>query len=212
MKQVPLGTVCRINPTAPSDLNGTCAFVPMEFVDERQAEIVRTVERPVGELRQGYSYFADDDVLFAKITPCMENGKCAIARNLTSGVGFGSTEFHVLRAGEVIIPEWIYFFLRQESTRKQAERTMTGSAGQKRVPTRFLEDVRIPLPPLPEQQRIAAILARTDRLRRLRRYALELSEGYLQAVFVEMFGDPVRNPMGWKTKIIGDVLDSSQYV
>ena len=56
----------------------------------------------------------------------------------------------------------------------------------------------IPLPPLPEQQRIAAILERADRLRRLRRYALELSEGYLQAVFVEMFGDPVRNPKGWK--------------
>jgi type I restriction enzyme S subunit len=135
----------------------------------------------------------------------MEYGKCAIAQNLTGGVGFGSTEFHVLRAGEVIVPEWIYYFLRQESTRKQAERTMTGSAGQKRVPTRFLEDVPIPLPPLPEQQRIAAILARADRLRRLRRYALALSEGYLQAVFVEMFGDPMRNPMGWKWATVQDV-------
>ena len=187
MKHVPLGTVCRINPTAPSDLDGISAFVPMEQVDEHQGRIVRSIERTVSELRQGYSYFADGDVLFAKITPCMENGKCAIAQNLTGGVGFGSTEFHVLRAGEVIVPEWIYYFLRQESTRKQAERTMTGSAGQKRVPTRFLEDVPIPLPPLPEQQRIAAILERADRLRRLRRYALELSEGYLQAVFVEMF-------------------------
>ena len=130
----------------------------MEFVDDRQAEIARTIERPVGELRQGYSYFADDDVLFAKITPCMENGKCAIARNLIGGVGFRSTEFHV-RAGEAITSEWIYYFLRQESTRKQAERTMTGSVGQKRVPTRFLEDLLIPLPPLPEQKRIAAILA-----------------------------------------------------
>jgi type I restriction enzyme S subunit len=82
---------------------------------------------------------------------------------------------------------------------------MTGSAGQKRVPTRFLEDVPIPLPPLPEQQRIAAILARADRLRRLRRYALALSEGYLQAVFVEMFGDPMRNPMGWKWATVQDV-------
>ena len=71
--------------------------------------------------------------------------------------------------------------------------------------------LKVPLPPLPEQRRIAAILERADRLRRLRRYALELSAGYLQAVFVEMFGDPVRNPNGWKIGSIGDVLDSSQY-
>jgi type I restriction enzyme S subunit len=155
--------------------------------------------------------FQNGDVLFAKITPCMENGKCAIARELINGIGFGSTEFHVIRARNKIIPEWVYYYLRQANLRKEAERNMTGSAGQRRVPTKFIEEVFIPLPPLDEQKRIAAILSKADRLRRLRRYAGELSDGYLQSVFLEMFGDPVSNPRGWERTSIGDVIASSQY-
>ncbi|MDQ6644792.1 MAG: restriction endonuclease subunit S, partial [Chloroflexota bacterium] len=136
---------------------------------------------------KGYTYFGENDVLLAKITPCMENGKCAIARHLKNGVGFGSTEFHVIRSGAEVIPEWVHYFLKQESTRKEAERHMTGSAGQKRVPAAFLEELPIPLPPLPEQRRIAAILDKADRLRRLRRFSLQLSDNYLQSVFLQMF-------------------------
>jgi len=135
----------------------------------------------------------------------MENGKCAIAKNLVNGIGFGSTEFHVIRAKESVIPEWVYYYLRQETTRKKAERSMTGSAGQRRVPSKFLKKELVPLPPLPEQKRIAAILAKADRLRRLRRTARDLSDTYLQSVFLEMFGDPVSNPMGWERAGVSDL-------
>jgi len=85
---------------------------------------------------------------------------------------------------------------------------MTGSAGQQRVPKSFLEEeALIPLPPLPEQQRIAARLDKAARLRRLRHYALELGETYLQSVFLEMFGDPVRNDKGWERAVVADLGD-----
>ena len=85
-------------------------------------------------MKRGYTSFAEDDVLFAKITPCMENGKAAIARGLASRQGFGSTEFHVLRAKESVLPEWLYYFVRQERFRREARRSFTGTAGQQRVP------------------------------------------------------------------------------
>lgn len=200
MKRVKLGDICEINPRRTNGVNSNvlCSFIPMEYVDEYLGAVTRTSLRQVSEVEKGYTSFQNGDVLFAKITPCMENGKCAIAKNLANGIGFGSTEFHVIRAREKVIPEWVYYYLRQGVVRKEAERNMTGSAGQKRVPIRFLEEAQIPLPPLDEQKRIAAILSKADRLRRLRRYARELSDGYLQSVFLEMFGDPVSNPRGWE--------------
>ena len=137
----------------------------------------------------------------------MENGKCAIAKTLINGIGFGSTEFHVIRAKEQLIPEWAYYFLRQERTRRKAELSMTGSAGQKRVPSSFLEEVLIPLPSLSEQKRIVNILEKADHLRRQRRYALELSNTYLQAVFLEMFGDPTNNPNKWPKDRLSQLYD-----
>jgi type I restriction enzyme S subunit len=209
LKTVPLGRVSEINPRKPRDLSPEveCSFVPMEYVDDRLGAIANTTTRRVEEVQKGYTYFGDRDVLFAKITPCMENGKCAIATNLVNDIGFGSTEFHVVRPKHDVIPEWVFYFLRQQSTRDEAARHMTGTAGQQRVPTRFLAEVEIPLPPLPEQQRIAAVLARADRLRRLRRYALDLGDGYLQSVFLQMFGDPVTNPMGWRSATIRSLCD-----
>lgn len=93
-------------------------------------------------------------VLMAKITPCMENGKAAIAQGLVNGLGFGSTEFHVLRPTGAVEQKFIYYFIRQESYRKQAEGEMTGSVGQKRVPAEFMHRTELLLPPLAEQRRI----------------------------------------------------------
>ena len=169
----------------------------MEAVDDVDARIEKSTARPFREVAKGYTPFADNDVIVAKITPCMENGKCAIARNLRHGVGFGSTEFHVLRATKHVCPEWLFYFWRFPLTRKLAAINMTGSAGQKRVPANFLETVQIPLPDLSEQQRIAGRLEAADRLRRTRRYALELSATFLPAAFLQLFGDPVRNAKGW---------------
>ncbi len=198
--RVALGEVCDINPSTDYDFDpdDACSFVPMDAVDDIDARIARTATRPFREVSKGYTPFAENDVIVAKITPCMENGKCAIGRRLRRGVAFGSTEFHVLRATERVIPEWLFYFWRFPPTRTLASLNMTGSAGQKRVPASFLETAQIPLPDLPEQRRIAGRLEQVDRLRRTRRYALELTDSLLPAAFLELFGDPVANPRGWE--------------
>lgn len=195
-RTVQLGDVCEVNPGQPRGLtpDTPCSFVPMEAVDDWSARIMSLARREVKDVGKGYTAFAENDVLLANITPCMENGKCAIARGLLSGIGFGTTEFHVLRASDHVLPEWLYYYWRLPETRRRAERAMTGSAGQKRVPTNYLESLQIPLPSLSEQWRISAMLAQADQLRCTRRYALDLSESFLPAAFLEMFGDPVENP------------------
>lgn len=152
--------VCGINPSKPpADALAPAApvsFVPMAAVDADSGAITHVQSRPFSEVRKGYTSFRDGDVILAKITPCMENGKAAIARGLQNRLGFGSTEFHVLRPSGAVLPEYVYYFVRQESFRKVAEEHMTGSVGQRRVPTEFLQDAEIPLPPVPEQKRIVA--------------------------------------------------------
>lgn len=181
MPTVKLGEICEINPATDFkfDPEDPCSFVPMEAVDDLEARIGRMATRPFREVFKGYTPFAEDDLIIAKITPCMENGKCAIGRDLRSGVAFGSTEFHVLRATKRVIPEWLLYFWRFPPTRKLAAAKMTGSAGQKRVPASFLETAVIPLPTLLEQQQICGRLERADKLVRTRRYALELTDTFL---------------------------------
>jgi type I restriction enzyme S subunit len=131
-------------------------FVPMAAVDDGSGTIVRPEVRRLGEVKKGYTYFKERDVIFAKITPCMENGKSAIAHGLRNGIGFGSTEFHVVRAGPEARPEWLHLILRSQQVRDDAENAMHGAAGQQRVPIDFLEELEIPVPPLAEQRRIVA--------------------------------------------------------
>jgi type I restriction enzyme S subunit len=126
--------------------------------DEGKGQI-QLETRAYSEVRQGYTYFAEHDVLFAKITPCMQNGKIAVATDLIDGIGFGSTEFHVLRASQVVEPLWIHLFLRQSTILDTAVKHMTGSVGQQRLPGSYLQDLKIPLPPLHEQRRIGDILS-----------------------------------------------------
>lgn len=206
---IQLTEIAEINPGTAFDFQADeqCTFVPMEAVDDVSAQIAKFTTRPYRELAKGYTPFAENDVIVAKITPCMENGKCAIARNLRNGIGFGSTEFHVIRASKHVLPQWLFYFWRLPETRRRAEKNMTGSAGQKRVPTTFLESLQIPLPTLSEQQRLARQLETADRLRRMRRYALELSDTFLPAVFLQLFGDPVGNTQGWNVELLEDICD-----
>lgn len=138
----------------PDDLCVT--FLPMSAVDALSGTIAAPEERRLGEVRKGFSPFSEGDVLFAKITPSMENGKATIATGLINGRGFGSTEFHVLSPADVVIADWLFYLVRQESFRADAKASFTGTAGQLRVPASFLERYRIPLPPFPEQHRIVA--------------------------------------------------------
>jgi type I restriction enzyme S subunit len=168
--EVAIGEVCQVNPPKPKPsevlMDAEVTFVPMPSVDADSGTIRNPLIRSFDEVRKGFTSFRENDVIMAKITPCMENGKAAIARELRNGLGFGSTEFHVLRSEKAILPEFVYYFVRQESFRSAAEMEMTGSVGQKRVPAEFIQQARIPLPPLAEQfrivRRIAELTARVD--------------------------------------------------
>ena len=207
-----LGDVCDINPRLPRD-NGLnddneVSFVPMAAVSEVSGTIEAATSRPYAEVRKGYTAFSDGDVLFAKITPCMENGKAALASGLAGGRGFGSTEFHVLRARASVLPEWIYYFVRREPFRSEAKRNFTGTAGQQRVPAAFLQDTLLPVPPLDEQRRVVDVLARAEGIVRLRREAQQKAAELIPAIFIDMFGDPATNPKGWPIRRLGDVVQS----
>jgi type I restriction enzyme S subunit len=155
-----LGEIARINYRDPAirNLNDDLpvTFAPMAAVDAESGTIALPEERPLSKVRKGFTSFCEDDVIFAKITPCMENGKAAIARVLVNGLDFGSTEFHVLRPEQGVLPEWIFYFVRQSSFREDAKASFAGTAGQLRVPSSFLESHTVSLAPPPEQHRIVA--------------------------------------------------------
>ena len=164
---VPLGSTCNINPKKSLDSRlvsgAVVSFVPMLAVTEH-GEIDATAIKEYDEVKTGFTYFAENDVLFAKITPCMENGKGAVAKGLHNGIGFGSTEFHVLRpiSGKTD-PYWIYTLTAFSQFRMDAASNMTGSAGQRRVPASFLENYRVSLPPIALQEQFAAFVEQTDK-------------------------------------------------
>jgi type I restriction enzyme S subunit len=127
----------------------------MAAVDEVLGVISSAQVKQFREVAKGYTPFRDGDVLFAKITPCMENGKSAIAKQLVGCMGFGSTEFHVLRPSDVITSEYVFWLVRRPAFRSLAAQHFTGTAGQQRVPTSFLENHPCPIPPLPLQNEFA---------------------------------------------------------
>ena len=156
-----IGEACLVNPRSFTDSvedDTSISFVPMAAVEAVTGQIDLSQVRVYGEVKKGYKRFSEGDVLFAKITPCMENGKIAIAKGLTNGAGCGSTEFHVLRPVGGLSRHYLANFLLQQEFRKEAQRHMTGTAGQLRVPAAFVNEAPFPLPPLPEQHRIVAAI------------------------------------------------------
>ena len=165
--KVKLGECCEINPKKTKNArlaDGVeVSFVPMSSVSEK-GEIDPSDIRKYEVVKKGFTYFTENDVLFAKITPCMENGKGAIAKGLMNGIGFGSTEFHVLRSTHGLSnPYWIYTITSFKTFRKDAESNMTGSAGQRRTPASFLEGYEISLPPIELQNQFATFVAQIDK-------------------------------------------------
>ncbi len=133
------------------------SFVPMEAITEK-GEMTLEIEKPISDVYSGYTFFKSNDVVLAKITPCFENGKGAIAKNLTNGIGFGTTEFHVLRALEETYYCWLYYLTVCYPFRAIGTSEMLGAGGQKRIPETFIKDFRIGIPSLNEQNQIAKFL------------------------------------------------------
>lgn len=166
--------------------------------------------RPFSEVSKGYTVFRDRDILAAKITPCWENGKVGQAE-LDHPVGVGSTEFHVVRPGPDLSDRYLLHFLRQPSVRLNGESRMTGSAGQKRVPAAFLSTLDIPVPPLSEQHRIAAILDHADALRAKHHQAVAHLDTLRSSIFIDTFGNPQEWPKLWPIGSIGDLAEAISY-
>jgi type I restriction enzyme S subunit len=153
----PLSEVVTFNPGIDKSLfvaDDELPFVPMPAVEAETGAIDVSARRPFSKVKSGFTAFATGDVLFAKITPCMENGKMAVVPSLPQGVGFGTTEFHVLRPSNAILAAYVYYFVSSSALRHDAQHHMTGAVGQKRVPKRYLEAKEVMVPPLNEQQRI----------------------------------------------------------
>ncbi|MCX7732736.1 MAG: restriction endonuclease subunit S [candidate division WOR-3 bacterium] len=213
-KLTKISEVCEINPRIPKEFQrlpeALTTFVPMAAVDEKTGSILNAKTVPYHKVAKGYTYFEENDVLFAKITPCMQNGKHAIARDLIDGIGFGSTEFHVLRPKrDKVIPEWIWYFIRQPCFLREAAAYFTGAVGQQRVPEYFLSQYVIPLPPLSVQQRIVAkvkeLMDDVEKARTACERQLEavkaLPAAYLRQVFES------EEAKKWERKRLGEVCE-----
>lgn len=154
-----LGEIADINPRLDKSRisdDAVVSFVPMPAVGAGDGQIDVSQVKSAKEVKKGYTPFQEGDVLFAKITPCMENGKMAIVPKLTGGFGFGSTEFHVLRPYGAVDSRYIYYFVTSKTFRREAAHNMTGAVGQKRVSTSYLTACPIPVAPLFQQKPIVA--------------------------------------------------------
>lgn len=155
---VELGSIAEINPqkielkNLSTDLE--VSFAPMADLNEHHPDFIPSSTRRLGEVRTGYTYFKDNDVLLAKVTPCFENGKAGIAAGLENGIGFGSSEYYILRATDKILPRYLYQILMNQDFRIAGESVMTGTGGLRRVPKSFLESYKIALPPIEVQYKI----------------------------------------------------------
>lgn len=143
-------------------LDTKVSFVEMASVSNN-GYIENKIDKTLEEVKGSYTYFIENDIILAKITPCMENGKCAIAKDLTNQIGFGSSEFHVFRTDNTKINiKFLFVFLNRDDIRKRAEKSMTGSSGHRRVPISFYENLQIPLPPLEAQEKIVQAIEKCE--------------------------------------------------
>ena len=154
---VRLGDICELNPrkSEVKDFEGDVSFVPMAVISDTDMYFSVQEQKPLKEVYTGYTYFRDDDVLLAKVTPCFENGKSGLAKNLENGIGFGSSEFFVLRANpDRVLPEYIYYIINSNRFISEGTPQMTGTGGLRRLTKDFVLNYPVSLPPLDEQRKI----------------------------------------------------------
>jgi type I restriction enzyme S subunit len=221
-KWVRLSDITKINPKLPievKDENLEVSFLPMRLVEEERNVIHLTETRKYADVKKGFTPMANDDVIFAKITPCMENGKIAVVHSFKNGVAFGSTEFHVLRCHSELINKFLFYYLVRKKFRNEAEFNMTGAVGQRRVPKRFLDETSIPLPSIEVQQhivfKIEELFSELDKGIEQLKTAQQQLKVYRQAVLKWAFEGRLTNenvkdnelPEGWKRISLREISD-----
>ena len=199
------GHISEINPRLPYFIipdEKYVSFLPMSSVEAVSGQIDLSKKRKYNEVKKGYTPFINNDVIFAKITPCMENGKAAIVKGLINGIGFGSTEFHVTRTTCFTNPKYIFYYVVQELFRKEARQNMTGTAGQLRVPTKYFKEFALPLPSLSEQQAIAqeieSRLSVCDKIEQTIEDSLKKAEALRQSILKKAFSGELTRQ--WREK------------
>lgn len=222
-KKVRLKDITFLNPKLPNieeiKIDLEVQFLPMKLVEEVSGKIHLTEARKYSDVQKGYTSFVNGDVLFAKVTPCMENGKIAIANSLLNGIGFGSTEFHILRPGPDVLNKYLFYLLVQRRFRHEAASAMTGAVGLRRVPKQFIEEYEISLPPIEEQHlivsRIEELFSELDKGIEQLKTAKQQLKVYRQAVLKYAFEGRLTNqnikngdlPVGWTLSTIGNLFE-----
>ncbi|RJP17178.1 MAG: restriction endonuclease subunit M/S [Candidatus Abyssobacteria bacterium SURF_5] len=190
---VELGEACIVNPrkSEVADLEGSTvvSFVPMSDIGEHEMFFEPRETKQLDEVTTSYTYFKDGDVLLAKVTPCFENGKAGIARGLRNGIGFGSSEFYVLRPTDGLLPEWVFMCVATQAFQAWATPQMTGTGGLQRVPRAVVENYKIPLPPLATQQAIVAEIETEQALVAANRELISRFEKKILATLARVWGE-----------------------
>lgn len=192
-EMVELGEVCEVNPKKSElkelDGNLKVTFVPMADLNENEISFIPKEEKLLSEVITGYTYFADNDVLFAKVTPCFENGKAGIAKDLKNKIGFGSSEFFVLRANEKALPIWLYLNIKSLKFSVEGKSQMSGTSGLQRIPREFVTTYQIPLPSLTEQQTIAKAIQEEMQLVKSNKRIIEIFEQKIKYRIAKVWGE-----------------------
>lgn len=188
---VKLSEVATINP--PKNISNyvtddtIVSFIEMASVSN-QGFVEKKVDRKVKDLKNGsYKFFQENDIIIAKITPCMENGKCAIVRDLTNRFGFGSSEFHIIHLMDKVLPEFVFSILNNNEIREIAETHMTGASGHRRVPDTFYSNIRIPLPPKEIQEKIVAEVVSLEKKESNEKKAIVQYKANIEALFTSAY-------------------------
>lgn len=191
-EMVELGEVCEINPKKSElkelDGNTKVSFVPMADLNENEISFLPKEEKFLSEVINGYTYFANNDVLFAKVTPCFENGKAGIAKGLKNKIGFGSSEFFVLRANEKVLPYWLYLNIKSSGFAIEGKSQMSGTSGLQRIPREFVANYQIPLPTIEEQQSIVQAIEEEMQLVNANKRLIEIFEQKIKDKISEVWG------------------------
>jgi type I restriction enzyme S subunit len=204
-----LGTSAQVNPRTKRPSVEQVSFLAMADVSET-AQVIQYDTRQLQEVQSGFTIFSRDDVIVAKITPCFENGKGAYLTEMPSDVGYGSTEFHVIRAkaGETDAG-YLNLLVNSVPFRERGARNMQGSAGQRRVPVDFIKAYPLHLPPLPEQRKIADILSTWDQAIDKTEALLSNARTQKRALMQQLLTGKRRFPafegQAWKEMRLGDV-------